>query len=88
MLRNTSGRQQSKTPILSRNLIKIVRNRVFDCHLSSHWRQMAIKNTVSIDFDPRSSIVDSVFDCRLHGVRKWIENAKLDLSTELEYKAM
>ena len=31
---------------------------------------MAIKNTVSIDFDPRSSIVD-VFDCRLPGVKKW-----------------
>ena len=29
---------------------KIVRNRVFDCHLSPDWRQMAIKNTVSIDF--------------------------------------
>ena len=29
---------------------KIVRNRVFDCHLSPNWRQMAIKNTVSSDF--------------------------------------
>ena len=29
---------------------KIVRNRVFDCHLSPDWRQMAIKNTVSSDF--------------------------------------
>ena len=29
---------------------------------------MAIENTVSIDFDPRSSIVDSVFDCRLQDV--------------------
>ena len=25
---------------------------------------MTIKNTVSIDFDPHSSIVKSVFDCR------------------------
>ena len=76
----TPGRRQSKTPILSRNLnrliqcfrlpfvAKIVRNRVFDCHLSPHWRQMAIENTISIDFDPRSSIIDSVFDCRLSGV--------------------
>ena len=31
---------------------------------------MAIVNTVSIDFDARSSIVDYVFDCRLPGVRK------------------
>ena len=29
---------------------------------------MAIENTVSVDFDPRSSIVKSVFDCRLSGV--------------------
>ena len=29
---------------------KIVRNRVFDCHLSPFGRQMAIKNTVSSDF--------------------------------------
>ena len=26
---------------------KIVRNRVFDCHLSPNWRQIAIENTVS-----------------------------------------
>ena len=31
------------------------------------WRQMAIENTVFSDFDPRSSIVKSVFDCRLFG---------------------
>ena len=52
---------------------KINRNSVFDCQcfrlpLSPHWRQMAIENTVSIDFDPRSSIVEYVFDCRLPGV--------------------
>ena len=29
---------------------------------------MAIENTASSDFDPRSSIVKSVFDCRLSGV--------------------
>ena len=29
---------------------KTVRNRVLDCHLSPEWRQMAIENTVSIDF--------------------------------------
>ena len=29
---------------------------------------LAIKNTVSSDFDPRSSIVKSVFDCRLSDV--------------------
>ena len=35
---------------------KINRNGVFDCYLSPHWRQMAIKNTVSIDF--LSALVD------------------------------
>ena len=30
--------------------LKIVRNRVFDCHLSPDWRQMAIENTVSSNF--------------------------------------
>ena len=29
---------------------------------------MAIDNTVSSDFDPRSSNVESVFDCRIPGV--------------------
>ena len=29
---------------------------------------MAIENTVSIRFDPRPSIVKSVFDCHLSGV--------------------
>ena len=53
---------------------KIGRNRVFYCHLSLDWRQMAIKNTVSIDFDLRLSIVKSVFDCRLPGVTKGLDN--------------
>ena len=47
---------------------KIVKNRVFDCHLSPDWRQMTIENTISSDFDPCLSIVKSVFDCRLPGV--------------------
>ena len=29
---------------------KINRNSVFNCHLSPRWRQMAIENTVSIEF--------------------------------------
>ena len=47
---------------------KIVRNRVFDCHLSPNWRQMAIENTILANFDSRSSIVKRVFDCRLPDV--------------------
>ena len=46
---------------------KIVKNIVFDCHLSPVGRQMAIKYTVLAIFDPHSSI-KSVFDCRLPSV--------------------
>ena len=53
----------------------IVKNRVFDCHLSPNWRQMEIVNTVFFTiFHPRSSIVKSVFDCHLSGV----ETSKLN----------
>ena len=56
-----------------KRMSKIVRNRVFDCHLSPDWRQMAIKKTLFLTiFDPYSSIVKSVFDCRLSGVRNKI----------------
>ena len=49
---NTSDRWQSKMLIyiINKRRAKIVRNRVFDYLLSSDWRQMAIKNTVSGDF--------------------------------------
>ena len=46
----TLGRHQSKTPILSRNVDKINRNSVFDCHLSTHLWQMAIENTCFYQF--------------------------------------
>ena len=35
------------------------------------WQQMAMENTVSIDFDPHLSNFDSFFDCRLPGVNKF-----------------
>ena len=42
---------KSKMSILSQNKDqKSLETRVFDCHLSPYWRQMAIKNTVSSDF--------------------------------------
>ena len=48
----TLGRRQLK--MLSATIDKrgsnINRNSVFNCHLSPVWRQMAIVNTVSIDF--------------------------------------
>ena len=69
ILRSTPDRRQSKMLILStRSTSKIIRNRVFDCHLASDWRQMTIENTYSSAFNPRSSIVKIVFDCRLSGV--------------------
>ena len=37
--------------------LKIERNRVFDCHLSPFWRQMAIKSSVLTIYDLRLSIV-------------------------------
>ena len=54
----TPDRRQSKTLKLSMNSnIKIVKNTVFDCHLTPDWRQMAIENTISSYLiDLRSSI--------------------------------
>ena len=47
----TPDRRQSKTlSIIDERGSKIDRNRVFDYHLSPHWRQMVIENPVSIDF--------------------------------------
>ena len=44
----TQDRRKSKTLILSMNVDKkLLETGVFDCHLSTDWRQMAIENTVS-----------------------------------------
>ena len=49
--KSTLDRRQSEMFIQSTNTDKkIVRNRVFDCHLLPDWRQMAIENSVSINF--------------------------------------
>ena len=61
------GRRQPKTLILLTNVDQKSFETVFDCQLSPDRRQMAIENTVSSDFDPCSSIVKSVFDCRMSG---------------------
>ena len=67
----TPGSRQSLTlhvSTIDERGSKIDRNSVFDCHVSPVWRQMAIENTVSIDF--RSTFLDSigVLDCRQPGV--------------------
>ena len=46
---------------------------------------MAIENTISCDFDPRSSIVKSVFDCRLPGVEYKLKK-KLRKILEVDFK--
>ena len=62
---HTPDRWQSKTLILSRNVDKKSLETEFSIAI---YRQMAIENTISNDFYLRSSIVKSVFDCRLSGV--------------------
>ena len=47
---------------------KIVRIIVFYYHHSSNRRHFAIKTLFLASFDPRSSMVKSVFDCSLSGV--------------------
>ena len=65
----TLGKKQSKTLILiNERRSNIVRNRDFDCHLSPDCRQMAIKTLCLEIFGSRSSIIESIFDCRLRGV--------------------
>ena len=64
--RNTPGRRQSKTlSTIDERGSKVYKNNVFDCHLSPVGHQMAIENTVSIDF--LSTFLDSigVFDGHL-----------------------
>ena len=68
----TPGRPQSKTPILLRNInqkwleIEFSIAICYQCaicrHICDKWQSKTL--FVSI-FDPRSSIVDSVFDCHL-----------------------
>ena len=66
----TQGRQQSKTPILSRNVDKKSIETVFliaICHpTGDKWQ---LKTLFLSIFDLRSSIVDSVFDCHLPSVK-------------------
>ena len=58
---NTPDMWQWKTSIVSRNVDQRVRNRVFECHLSPDWRQMAIENTVSSVFLSRVRRLLSAF---------------------------
>ena len=61
--------RQSKTPILSRNVDKKSIETVFSIvicrHTGDKWQSKTLFLSI---FDPRSSIVESVFDSRLPGV--------------------
>ena len=73
----TPDRRQSKTLLtIDVRGLRIVRNSVFHCHLSTDWRQMAIENTLSSDV--WSTLVDriNVFDCHISGEYTAIENTR------------
>ena len=77
--KNTPGRRQSKTSILSRNgdqkSIETVLTIAICRPTGDKWQS---KTLFLLIFDPRSSIVDYVFDCRLLGVKKcFITNATI-----------
>ena len=63
------GRWQSKTPILSRNVdqksIEIVFSIAICCHTGDKWESKTMFLSI---FDPCSSIVGNVIDCRLPDV--------------------
>ena len=66
---STPGRRQSKTPILSRNVDQKSIETVFSIAICRHTGDKWESKTLFLSiFDPRSSIVDNVFDCRLPGV--------------------
>ena len=58
------GGNRKRAYIEERRSKLIINKRVFDCHLSPKSSKTLLLST----FDPRSLIVDSVFDCRLPGV--------------------
>ena len=65
----TPGRRQSKTPILSRNVDKKSIETVFSIAICRHTGDKWESKTLFLSiFDPLSSFVDNVFDCRLPGV--------------------
>ena len=62
------GRRQSKTSILSTNVDQKSLETEFLIAICRPTGDKWQLKTLSSDFDPRSSIVKSVFDCRLPGV--------------------
>ena len=73
----TPGRRQSKTPILSGNVdqksIETVFSIAICCPTGDKWQSKTLFLSI---FDPRSSIVDYIFDCHLPDVG--LKESKLD----------
>ena len=68
--RITPGRRQSKTLTLSRNVYQKLTETVFSIAICRPTGDKWQSKTLFISIcDPRSSIFDYVFDCRLTGVR-------------------
>ena len=69
MINITLGRLQSKTPILSWNVDQKCLETEFSIAICRHtgdkWQSKILFLSI---FDPRSLIVDSVFNCHLPGV--------------------
>ena len=64
----TLGRRQSKTPILSRSVDQKSLETEFSIAICRHTDDKWQSKTLFLSiFDPRSSVVESVFDCHLPG---------------------
>ena len=83
----TPGRRQSKTPILSRNVDQKSIETVFLIAICRQTGDKWESKTLFLSiFDLRLSIVDNVFDCRLHGVTPQLfatARSKLTVSNDL-----
>ena len=65
----TPGRRQWKTPILLRNVDQKLIETVFSIAICRHTGDKWQLKTLFLSiFDPRSSFVGSILDCRLPGV--------------------
>ena len=70
-LYNTPGRQQSKTPILSKSVDKKSIEIVFSIAICRQWGDKWQLKTLFLSiFNPRSLIDVYIFDCHLSGVYK------------------
>ena len=88
--RFTLGRRQSKTAILSRNVDQKSVETVFLIAICRHTGDKWQSKTLFLSiFDPYSSIVDYIFDCRLPGVRlELISKRQIRQNDSLPYSTL